>query len=143
MTLLPVETVRVTVPAQDSWPDDGNSPYCCCPSCAQAGTQTHHVVRRSETAGPKRWVAVDGLVLLNELRVCLWCHDKLNNHDAWIRYVDGEGWVWYAAARRGELRLDPERFIQHPKSGRWFKSLGRVKGVQWNPAMGLFPSSAW
>lgn len=125
MTLGPVEEARVTIPAQDGWVDEPQEQACCNPECDRRGTQTHHVVRRSATAGAKRWVAVDGVVLLNERRVCAWCHEDLNNHNAWVRHFTGQGWVWYAAVP-GQHSLGPD-LIQHPKSGRYFRRVGTLK----------------
>jgi hypothetical protein len=130
VTLLPVEPVRVTIPAQDGWVEEDLPALCCNPQCDRRGGQTHHVVRRSETGGPIRWVAIDGVILLNEWRICLWCHEMLNCHDAWIRYLTPFGWVWYAAlpARRSPVagHGGPD-FIQHPKSGRWFRLIGPLR----------------
>lgn len=79
---------------------------CCHPACWERwGLQTHHVVRRSETGGPVRWVLINGVVLLNERRVCTPHHreltGELGGHLAWIRYLEGESWVWYAPAPAG------------------------------------------
>lgn len=128
MTLLPVEPIRVTIPPQDGWVEPEQSYNCCNPECNRNGMEGHHVVRRSETGGPKDWIAVDGLVLFNKLRVCNVCHCDLTEHRTWIRYFTGAGWLWYAAVPGGE-RGPREDFIQHPKSGRWFRLIGPVKGV--------------
>lgn len=126
MTLSPVEQVRIGVPPQEGWVEGHPELLCCCPSCGKVGTQTHHVITRKFTLGAKRWVTVDGLVLLNERRVCLWCHDDINNHLAWIMYAEGEGWVWYVA----RSPLPHETAFQHPKSGRWFVLVGPLKEIR-------------
>jgi hypothetical protein len=136
LTLLPIEPVRVTVPPQDCWPDEENAHWCANPDCDQYGSETHHVVRRSETAGPKRWVSIDGLVICNEVRVCSRCHCNITEHRAWIRYEEGTGWVWWAA-RPPDATADPSEFYEHPKSGRLFRRVGPLKGAEWNPVTGL------
>lgn len=125
MTLAPVEEIRITIPSQDWEVELPELLLCANPDCKRRGTQLHHVVRRSATAGPKRWVAVDGIVLLNEIPVCLWCHEDLNAHKAWIRYFTGGSWVWYTALP-GQPELQHGDF-QHPKSGRWFRRVGRIR----------------
>lgn len=131
MTLAPVEEIRVTIPSQEWEVELPELLLCVNPDCTRRGTQKHHVVRRSAMAGPKRWVAIDGVVLLNEVPVCLWCHEDLNNHEAWIRYFTGEGWVWYAAGPAGSRASDWPGIesIQHPKSGRLFWKIGPLKEV--------------
>jgi hypothetical protein len=128
MTLAPAYDVEISVPGRQDWPEPEPYEGCCNPTCRKRGEQTHHVVRRSATAGPVRWVVVDGVVLLNEVRVCLWCHDDLNNHRAWIRYFTERGWLWYAAAPAAQA-AGAAGSVQHPKSHRWFMPLGSLKGV--------------
>lgn len=128
MTLLPVEPIRVTIPAQEGWVKGETSERCANPECDQRGTETHEVVRRSYTAGAKRWVAIDGFVIGNQVRLCHSCHEDITQHRAWIRYLTGEGWVWYAAPPAG-AGSPGSGSVQHPKSGRWFARLGPLKGV--------------
>jgi hypothetical protein len=69
----------------------------------------HHIVRRSATAGPKRWISVDGLILPNVAGLCKLHHDQvtggIGGHQAKIGFpsleqlVDGlyrAWWLWYA-----------------------------------------------
>jgi hypothetical protein len=127
VTLAPAFDSQISIPEQE-WAEPEPSHYCANPRCDRLGTQGHHIVRRSATGGPKRWIAIDGVVLLNEVRVCLWCHEDLNRHAAWIRYFTGEGWLWYAAAPAA-LAAGAAGSVQHPKSGRWFVPFGPLKGV--------------
>lgn len=131
VTLSPVEDLRVTIPPQDCWVDPGREERCCNPTCGGPGAQEHHIVRRSATAGPKRWVNIDGLVLLNARRVCLHCHEEINNHRVWIRYLTGESWVWYGSAGRATagIEIDGYYAITHPKSGRVFIRIGPLKEI--------------
>lgn len=126
MTLLPVEDTRITVPAQD-WPEPEPVVRCQGPVCQRQGTQWHHVVRRSATGGPVDWVCIDGLVLWNKVRVCLWCHQRINDHLYWIRYEDGVGWVWWKREARHPASLG--MWVQHPKSEAWFARLEEI--VTW------------
>jgi len=129
MTLLPVEEIRVTVPDRQDWPTGEDDWRCCNPNCGQRGTEGHHVVRRTATSGPVDWVAVDGIVLQNVVRVCHTCHEDITQHRAWIRHLPGEGWVWYAALPRGLAASPGADRVQHPKSGREFVRIGPVRGV--------------
>lgn len=103
---------------------------CCHPACGETwGLECHHVVRRSETGGPVRWVVINGVVLLNERRVCKSHHreltGELGGHRAWIRYLEGDGWVWYAPAPRGSLV--PGGVVD--KIGALWLPVGPLKGV--------------
>lgn len=98
-----------------------------CPS--MLGLQWHHIVRRSATGGPVDWIAVDGLVLWNKLRVCIHCHERINNHGIRLWYEDGEGWsVWVSIAY--PLNTDQPGWWQHPKSGTWFARIMTIKEVR-------------
>lgn len=106
MTLLPCVRSEITVPIGVVTIELEPETVCAHPQCAiRYGLQTHHVVRRSETGGPVRWVIVNGVLLLNERRLCQIHHamvtGEIGGHRAWIRYLEGHGWVWYAPAPLG------------------------------------------
>ena len=123
MTLAAVEPVRITIPPQEGWIEPESIYRCEIPACVRAGSQWHHIVRRSQTGGPKDWISIDGLVIWNKAWICLWCHDDINNHNVWIRYVDG---VW-AVFKRIRLTHTPrEGWIQNEKSGAWFMRIGQI-----------------
>lgn len=105
MTLLPCPKVDIQV-YDGAHVVPGEETVCAHPACWSTwALETHHVVRRTETGGPARWVLVRGVVLLNERRLCRPHHreltGELGGHLGWIRYLEGEGWVWYAPAPPG------------------------------------------
>lgn len=105
MTLLPCPKAEIAVYRGDTIEPDREL-RCAHPTCAVGfALETHHVVRRTETGGPVRWVVINGVILLNERKVC---HDhhlqltgEVGGHKAWIRYLEGAGWMWYAPAPPG------------------------------------------
>lgn len=106
MTLLPCPPADIKVYRGVAVEDPGADDVCCHPHCeVRWGLETHHIVRRSDTGGPVRWVVIRGVVLLNERKVCPKHHLELTGgvggHRGWIRYLEGEGWVWYAPAPLG------------------------------------------
>lgn len=128
MTLLPVEPIRITVPDQDAWIKEPLPETCQVPGCGERGEKGgHHVVRRSHTGRPVDFVAVDGVVLDNRVRLCFEHHCMVTDHRAWIRYKTGAGWEWWQEA-------DPEDtmtryFFVHPKSGRVFSRRSAIGGT--------------
>lgn len=136
MTLLPVEQARISYPEPDEFVEYERSWVCQQPDCERAAAHTHEIVRRSHAVGVAEVVAVDGVVLPNQVRLCAWCHHDVTVHHAWIRYVDGEGWAWYRACQSYEAAIyvaeggnEFWQFIQQPKSGQWFKRIGNLKGA--------------
>lgn len=120
MTLLPCSPGDIKIPAQEGWIEKEASWQCENPKCAQRGTETHEVVRRSATAGAKRWVVIDGIVLCNQVRLCHSCHEDVTQHRAWIRFDYAGEWVWFAEHESGE--------VTNPKSGRAFRRIGPLQG---------------
>jgi hypothetical protein len=128
MTLLPCEQARITVPPQDKWPWNGIPGMCQVPGCRERGEPgSHHVVRRSFTGGPMRFVSIDGVVLINEVRLCHRHHSEVTDHFAWIVYEEGNGWVWYVEWKSMFEELPNEQIIKQPKSGRKFRRRGPLK----------------
>jgi len=87
-------------------PEPVRETVCAFPKCAnRGGLEPHHVVRRSETGGPVDWVAINGVVLYNKRYLCHVHHAMVTGgvggHRGWIRYLEGDGWVWYAPAPAG------------------------------------------
>lgn len=77
------------------------APVCAVPGCwERAEPGSHHICRRSDTAGPKNWVAIDGLVVPNRCRLCTSHHRAVTGgvggHQARIVWaIDGPGrWLW-------------------------------------------------
>ena len=79
------------------------------PRCNERWAHRHHIVRRSATGGPKRYVSVDGLVLPNLMGICMRHHDQVTGmvggHWAKICFPSIEElaanlykplWMWYA-----------------------------------------------
>lgn len=107
---------------------------CAMPKCGEwHGLQHHHVVRRSELGGAYRWVVVNGVVLLNERMLCRHHHDMVTGmvggHRAWIRYLEGEGWAWYARAPHGLSPVaSPPAVVLDKLGGAWLL-VGPLRGV--------------
>lgn len=128
MTLSPIDApVRLTVPDRQEWAELGVSEVCQAADCQQLGTQWHHVFRRTQTAGPVDWVAIDGLVIFNKIRLCLWCHDKINSHAAWVVYDEHGWWEWAVRTKRTEPGRFHGREIVQSKSKDIFIVVGKVK----------------
>lgn len=130
MTLLPCAKLEIAVYRGDQVTEPETEIVCCHPACHEGwGLETHHVVRRSETGGPVRWVVVHGVILLNERKVCKPHHreltGELGGHLAWIRYLEGEGWVWYAPAPTG---LSGPGWVTDKLGALWLP-VGPLKGV--------------
>jgi len=129
MTLMPCARSEITATwGIGAWPEPEKETVCSHPKCANRGElEPHHVVRRSETGGPKHWVAVNGVVLLNERRLCHVHHvmvtGEVGGHRGWIRYLEGEGWVWYAPAPAGSVGGVSD------KLGAAWLPVGPLKGV--------------
>lgn len=109
MTLAPVEEVRLAYPEglEEEHVVEPLGTLCAVPGCHDWGTQGHHVVPRRMTAGPRRLVVIDGLVVDNVARLCTWHHDAVTGmvggHRARISWED-DGWTWWRrndAFRRG------------------------------------------
>ena len=141
MTLLAVEDARLGWPGDD-WPHDFDiPPGCMHPYCQQRWSQRHHVVRRSATGGPRRFVSIDGLVVPNVVGLCDIHHDQLTGlvggHRAAIVFPPAPEiardlyrgwWVWYGAPAPGCCRLSglEPRVL---KSGTVLVAYDYVKGV--------------
>lgn len=128
MTLQAVEPVRLSIPPQE-WPEPEEPTRCqLCPS--MLGLQWHHIVRRSATAGPKDWIGVDGLVVWNKLRVCIQCHDRINDHGYRVAWEDGTGWVLWLRVKYPIIPGEEAHlWWEHPKSGTWYVR-GREIGME-------------
>ena len=109
MTLRAVEPVRLTIPKQEGWLEYDLPPLCQVPECSRTWDHRHHILRRSQTSGPKRWVTIDGLVVPNVMAICERHHDQVTGmvggHQAKIRFPSVEAlraglysawWLWYA-----------------------------------------------
>ena len=106
MTLLPCPRIEIAVYDGPLVVEPQDETVCAHPACGEGwGLERHHVVRRSETGGPERWVVVNGVILLNERWLCHIHHvmvtGEVGGHRGWIRYLEGHGWVWYAPAPPG------------------------------------------
>jgi hypothetical protein len=134
VTLRAVEPVRLTIPPQEGWLALGVQPWCQHPFCESSyWLEGHHVVRRSETGGPKDWVSIDGIVCFNRVSLCKEHHDEITGgvggHRARIRFPTVEElerglysrwWVWYAAVRPasgGPLQFRPLGHLDRPSEG--------------------------
>lgn len=111
MTLLAAERSRIGAPlADDGWVAYSLPPVCQHPQCdVTHQLDRHHVVRRSELAGPRRWVAIDGLVVPNVVHLC-WQHHldvtgEVGGHRAIIwkpepgsreAVLYSGAWLWYS-----------------------------------------------
>lgn len=109
MTLRPAEDVRLSIPPQDCWIEYDIPPVCQVPGCQEPWAHRHHIVRRTKTGGPQRWVAVDGVVLPNVMGICFRHHEQVTGmvggHWARIGFPSIEEltgglyrpwWVWYS-----------------------------------------------
>ncbi len=127
MTLLPCAAQDIK-PTVKLGPEPEAEVVCAHPACANRGAlEPHHVVRRTATGGPVRWVIVNGVVLLN---VRMFCHvhhsmltGEIGGHRAWIRYLSGQGWVWYAPTP-----LAPAGAVLDKLGAAWVP-VGPLKGV--------------
>lgn len=129
MTLLPCPKSEISV-WHGATVEHAEETVCAHPGCWEVWSlETHHVVRRTETGGPVRWVRINGVILLNERRFCRLHHRQLTGevggHSAWIRYLEGEGWVWYAPAPLGL----PAPGAVPDKLGALWLPVGSLKGV--------------
>lgn len=132
MTLLPAAKAEIRVFRGETVEHDDET-VCAHPACGEwRGLERHHVVRRSETGGPERWVIIRGVILLNERRFCRHHHTMLTGeiggHRGWIRYLEGEGWVWYAPAPLGPGWLDLGVGVTDKLGAVWVP-VGALKGV--------------
>jgi hypothetical protein len=67
------------------------------------------------------FIAIGGLVLRNEVKLCHQHHVDVTDHHAWIIYEAAIGWVWWHETK------DPNEggvFKVHEKSGRVFRRVG-------------------
>jgi hypothetical protein len=81
------------------WVDYELAEVCAVPGCWQRPEQgSHHIVRRSDTAGPKNWVGIDGLVVPNRCRLCPEHHRMVTGgpggHRARILWADRPTGHW-------------------------------------------------
>jgi 5-methylcytosine-specific restriction endonuclease McrA len=120
MTLRPVEPIRLTIPPQDFPLPYDIPPQCQVPRCPRPWDHRHHIVPRSRTTGPKRYVAVDQIVLPNVCGLCFQHHENVTGvvggHFAKIRVPTQDEidlglftercWLWYT--RGPSVTLVPE-----------------------------------
>lgn len=108
--------MRITVPHGD-WIDYDPATVCQVPNCEELSMHPHHIVRRSATGGPKRWVAIDGLVLPNVMGICGRHHQEVTGQwgGHWAKVVFPlpeeiqaglyrAWWLWYARLPGGSRR---------------------------------------
>lgn len=129
MTLLPYNGPVAAVDPYGPAPEP--ELVCAHPACREHYLlEAHHVVRRSATGGPARWVALNGVVLLNVRMLCRKHHDQVTGqvggHKGWIRYLEGAGWAWYTPAPPGAA-VSPGAVVD--KVGGLWKLVGPLKGV--------------
>lgn len=72
---------------------------CAVPGCyMRPEPGSHHICRRSDTAGPKDWVGIDGLVVPNRCRLCPGHHRAVTGewggHRARIVWADRPQGHW-------------------------------------------------
>jgi hypothetical protein len=111
VTLLPAPEKDIEVAEGEAYEKQD---FCANPKCQRMGIHSHHIVRRSYTAGPVDWVKIGGVKVGNVVELCVWCHDKVTRNKIPILWVDTEmirGFTW-----EGFL-LDP-----HPPTDGWTPS---------------------
>lgn len=112
MTLMPVEEIRV------GWLDPADEePFlselldvCGVLDCTESPEPgSHHIVPRSKTAGPRRLVTIDGLIVGNRVRLCHVHHVRvtggIGGHSAKITWDDDRGWLWHEIIRKSDADL--------------------------------------
>lgn len=140
MTLLAAERSRIGAPlADDGWGVYDLPPVCQHPDCnIRWSLEPHHIVRRSELAGPRRWVSIDGMVVPNVVHLC-WMHHldvtgEVGGHRAIIWKPDpahvtaalySTPWLWYS---RLSMIPAPPLHVLSVKAGE-FGLVGPLKEV--------------
>lgn len=133
MTLLPCPDIDAS-PYEGPLAWHEEETVCAHPMCSNRwALETHHVVRRTALGGTYRYVTVRGVILLNERKVCRDHHleltGDLGGHKAWIRYVEGEGWVWYQPLDRCKGAVLDSSALVLDKSGNQWVPVGSLKVV--------------
>lgn len=117
--------MRISIPPGE-WVGYDLPPVCQVPDCEEVWVHRHHIVRRSATGGPRRWVAVDGLVLPNLMGICYRHHQQVTGqwggHFARVVFPLPEAieaglyrawWLWYARLPGGPGSA-PQWYLKGP-----------------------------
>ena len=126
--LKPISNLRVRGVPSERYP---LNEFCASPM-SDAGTKAddaHHAFPRSQIGNDSWFVEItedDGQIALpipHVVGLSREQHERVERHDAWIRYEDGV-WNWYEAITRAEVEAMGEEFGQYGQTHSLWRLVG-------------------